>query len=204
MKTMKTTILKNNLQVLKKSIFAVTAITSLALFSSCDKEDPKVVNEEELITTVTTVLKNGTQTITLKSKDLDGDGPNAPVITVTGTIYTNTVYQGTVTFVNETATPADDITEEILAEGVDHQLFFQAPAAIGSFAYADTDANSKPIGLQFTYTTGNTASSGNLTVTLKHEPNKSASGVSGGAIENAGGETDATVTYAIQTVANPT
>ncbi|MBC7439017.1 MAG: hypothetical protein H7250_03405 [Flavobacterium sp.] len=67
---------------------------------------------------------------------------------------------------------------------------------IGTFAYADQDANGKPIGLAFTLTTG-AATTGNLTVTLKHEPNKSAAGVSTGNITNAGGATDASVTYPI-------
>jgi len=147
------------------------------------------------------VLKNGEQTITLKSTDLDGLGPNKPLQSVTGTIYTNTVYTGTVTFLNELITPADNITVEVLTEGVDHQLFFQVPATLGSIAYNDSDANGKPIGLQFTFTTGSTATSGNLIIILKHEPNKSASGVSGGSISNAGGETDAEVTYSIETLA---
>ncbi|MFM9825295.1 type 1 periplasmic binding fold superfamily protein [Flavobacterium sp.] len=198
---MKTSNQINKVQVLKKSVVSTLLLMSFFTFLSCNNDDPTIVNEEELITTVTIVLKNGEQTITLKSTDLDGLGPNKPVQSITGTIYTNTVYTGTVTFLNELITPADNITEEVLTEGVDHQLFFQAPAALGSFAYADTDANSKPIGLQFTFTTGSTAASGNLTATLKHEPNKSAFGVSGGSISNAGGETDAEVTYSIQTLA---
>lgn len=187
-------------QVAKKSIFLSAILMVFFTFTSCENDDPAVVNEEELITTVTTVLKNGEQTVTLKFKDIDGDGPTAPVVTVVGTLYTSTVYTGTVTFLNEVVNPAEDITEEVLKEGVDHQLFFQAPTALGSFAYNDTDANEKPIGLKFTFTTGSTATSGNLTVILRHEPIKSAAGVAAGSITNAGGSTDAQVTYAVQTV----
>ncbi|MBC7494456.1 MAG: type 1 periplasmic binding fold superfamily protein, partial [Flavobacterium sp.] len=107
-----------------------------------------------------------------------------------------TNYTGTVTFLNETTNPVGNITEEILAEGVDHQLFFQAPNAVGVFGYADQDVNGKPIGLKFTLTTG-AATTGNLTVTLRHEPNKSDAGVATGDITNAGGATDAFVTYPI-------
>jgi hypothetical protein len=60
----------------------------------------------------------------LTSRDLDGDGPNAPVVTVSGDLLVNTTYTGSVSFLNESITPADDITE-VKEEGVEHQLFFR-------------------------------------------------------------------------------
>jgi hypothetical protein len=167
-------------------------------FSSCSDSDNVVpVNEEEVITTVITTLTGGGQTVTLQSRDLDGDGPNAPTINVSGNLIANTTYTGTVEFLNELVTPADDITIEVEEEGIDHQLFFQpTPASIGTFTYTDTDANGNPIGLQFTLITGN-AVSGNVVVTLRHEPNKSASGVATGNIANAGGNTDAEVSFPV-------
>lgn len=81
-------------------------------------------------------------------------------------------------------------------EGVDHQVFYQLPTALGTFTYTDLDLNGKPIGLTFSLTTGN-AGTGNLTVTLRHLPNKSAAGVASGDITNAGGATDASVTYPV-------
>ena len=172
------------------------AMISIVSLNSCSKDDNKAVNEEEVITTVTTTLTGGGQTITLRSRDLDGDGPNAPVVTVSGSLTAGTNYTGSVSFLNEIANPVSNITTEVLTEGVDHQLFFQAPIALGTFAYSDTDANGKPIGLQFTLTTG-VATTGNLLVTLRHEPNKSGVGVSSGDITNAAGATDAAVTYPI-------
>lgn len=179
---------------LNKTKIFFLAITAVAI-SSCSNDD-KPVNEEEVITTVTTTLTGGGQVITLTSRDLDGDGPNAPVITVSGNLTANTSYMGSTTFLNETETPAENITTEILDEGVEHQIFYQAPSALGTFTYNDTDANGKPIGLQFTLLTGN-AGTGNVTVTLRHEPNKSAAGVAAGNITNAGGSTDAAVTYPV-------
>ncbi len=182
------------LPFVNKSKFFIIAITALT-FSSCSNDDDPV-NEEEVITTVTATLTNGSNIITLSSRDLDGDGPNAPVVTVSGNLAANTTYTGAVSFLNETSDPVDNITTEVLEEGADHQLFFQAPSSLGTFTYSDTDANGKPIGLQFSLLTGN-ASSGNLTITLRHLPNKSASGVATGDITNAGGATDAQVTYPI-------
>ena len=174
-------------------ILAIATVIVISL-NACSNDDPKPVNEDELITTITTTLKNGSQTITLVYKDLDGDGPYEPILVVSDNLKAATIYTGTVAFLNETTDPVGNIATEILAEGVDHQLFFQAPAAIGTFAYADQDVNGKPIGLQFTLTTGE-ATTGNLTITLKHQPNKSAAGVSSGNITNAGGATDASVSY---------
>jgi hypothetical protein len=41
--------------------------------------NPIAINQEEVITTVTTTLTAGSQTVTMTSRDLDGDGPNVPV-----------------------------------------------------------------------------------------------------------------------------
>jgi hypothetical protein len=46
--------------------------------------------------------------------------------------------------------------------------------------------------------TGTVAATGNIIVVLRHEPAKSAAGVAMGDITNAGGATDAQVTYPIQ------
>jgi hypothetical protein len=45
-----------------------------------------------VITTVTTTLTAGSQTVTMTSRDLDGDGPNVPVVTVSGDLLVNTTY----------------------------------------------------------------------------------------------------------------
>jgi hypothetical protein len=174
------------------------ALIIVVTFTACDKDEETIlpVNEEELITTVKLTLTGGGQVVTLTSKDLDGDGPNAPVVTVSNNLLANTTYVGQAEFLNELVTPADNLTVEIEEEGVDHQIFYQALASLGTFTYTDVDANGKPIGLSFTYTTNNAASS-DVTVTLRHLPNKSASGVATGNITNAGGATDAEVVFPI-------
>lgn len=186
---------------MKNLKFLPLALVTILMFSSCDKDsEAEVVNEEEVITTVTTTLTGGGSTITLKSIDLDGDGPKAPVISVSGDLYAVTTYIGKTTFLNEIANPVGDITDEVKAEGHEHQLFYQAPTSIGAFAYKDTDKNGKPIGLDFELRTGAADATGNLTVTLRHQPNKSASGVLTGDITNAGGSTDASVTFPVRVI----
>jgi hypothetical protein len=169
------------------------------LFTACsDDDDPIQVNEEELITTLTATLtpNGGGAVVTLKSVDLDGaDGPDLPVITG-GTLAINTTYSGVIKVENETESPAEDITEEVLEEGEEHQFFFTTSNDITTVTYDDMDAGGNPIGVQFSLVT-TTAGSGNLTITLRHEPNKTASGVTNGDITNAGGETDVQAVFPI-------
>ncbi|GIZ07975.1 hypothetical protein FUMI01_07020 [Flavobacterium sp. UMI-01] len=173
-------------------------------FSSCSNDDNPAppVNEEELITTVTAVYTpvGGGTAITLQYKDLDGEGANAPVITVSGNFEKNKTYNGVITFKNELANPAEDITPEIIAEGTEHQVFYQTTGTLNAFSYgmatSNFDSNGKPIGLQSVFTTTG-AATGTLTITLKHGPNKAANNVASGDITNAGGSTDAQVSFTL-------
>jgi len=179
------------MKTLKNTLFLVLATV---VFSACSSDDdnPLPVNEEEVITTLTATLTpvGGGASITLQSLDLDGDGPNVPVITVSSPLAVNTTYNGSLELLNETESPAESINEEIEEEDDEHQFFFQASNAIATFTYVDYDENGNPVGLEFTATTAATAGSGNITITLRHEPSKDATGVSDGDITNAGGETD--------------
>lgn len=188
-----------------KTINTIACVISFAtLFISCSNEnDATPVNEEELITTITAVFtpEGGGSAVTLNSRDLDGDGPNAPVITISGPFAQNTTYNGIVTFTNESVSPAEDITAEIVAEAEDHQIFYQTTGSLPDFIYSTTaenvDANGKPIGLETVFTT-TTAATGVLKISLIHLPNKTAAGVAAGDPANAGGNTDATEDFTVR------
>lgn len=175
----------------------LASLLFISLFFSCKKDTPVIPNEEELITTLTYTLvpSGGGQTVTLSFQDLDGDGGNAPTITG-GTVAANTSYAGSLNLLNEAESPAESITEEIAEEDAEHQVFYASSGINLDISYADRDGNNKPVGLNTLVNTGDTGS-GNLTITLRHEPNKSAEGVENGLIENAGGETDIEVTFPI-------
>ena len=184
------TLYTNILQIL----VALFLVGSLA---SCGDDEPVTPpHEEELITTmnVTFVPTSGT-TVTMNFYDEDGeDGPSAPVITG-GTLKSDTEYSVSIELLNESEQPAEDVTEEIDEEDKEHQFFFQASSALNLMhSYNDQDGDGNPVGLSNTITTG-AASSGMLTIVLRHEPDKSATGVSGGDITNAGGETDIEVDF---------
>ncbi len=164
--------------------------------SACKKDDPVIPNEEELITTFTyTLTTTGATPVVLSFSDLDGDGGNAPIISG-GTLQANTTYTGTIDLLNEAESPAESITAEIAEEKEEHQFFFATDGLDLRFTYEDVDANQQPVGLMTTLITGN-AGTGNLRITLRHEPNKSATGVSMGNLDNAGGETDIEVTFPV-------
>lgn len=171
----------------------IAAILIILVSMSCEKKDPVIPNEEELITTLTYTLipTTGGQPIVFEFKDLDGDGGIAPLIT-SGTLAPNSVYTGYLQLLNEIDN--EDITSEIKEESEEHQFFFTFSGLNADVDYTDTDGDGNPLGLNTTLTTG-AVSNGQLTITLRHEPNKSAAGVRNGDLTNAGGETDIEVTF---------
>ena len=167
-------------------------LASTLIFASCSDDDdtPEPVNEEEVITTLTVTLDSGSDTVVMQYQDLDGDGPDAATVTVSGSLSANTTYDGSIILLNETESPAENITEEIEEEDLDHQFFYTVGSGLDVAAeYVDADSEGNPLGLSFILNTG-VASSGGLTFTLRHEPNKPNTG-----LENAGGETDIEVTF---------
>jgi hypothetical protein len=187
---------------MKNSKILAIALVSIFTFSSCSDDDdkPAPVVENEVITTITAVYTpvGGGATITLEYKDLDGiDGPNNLAPTSAGKFTKGKTYNGVVTFLNETGKAPVDITEEIKELALDHQIFYKTTGASNSIFYdgsEDKDLKGNPIGLKSVFKPNE---NGTLTITLIHEPNKSGDGVADGVITNAGGSTDAEVTFNI-------
>jgi hypothetical protein len=173
-----------------KNVKIVTKlIIAILLFNSCsDYHDlPEVIHEEELITTITITLNpesEGTK-VTLQKRDLDGDGPDAPTFAVSGNLVPGVTYNGSIELLNETESPAEDITEEVEKEDLDHQFFYTIASDLDVVIdNANLDSKGNILGTEFKLIAG-AASSGLLTVTLRHEPTKPNTG-----LVDAGGETD--------------
>ena len=168
---------------------------SAFMLASCSDDDPDPVNEEEVITTMTiTLTPTGVaviRPIILQSRDLDGDGPNPPVVTVDGNLTANTTYNGVIVLLNETETPAEDITVEVREEAEEHQFFFTVSSGMDATASYDSfDGDGNPLGTEFFLEAGD-ASTGSFAVTLRHKPKKP----NDGTLSDAGGETDITQTF---------
>ena len=140
------------------------------IFSGCDNEDPKPVNEEEVITTLELNLlpAAGGSPVTLKFFDADGEqGNTAPVITVSGPLQAGATYSGVIELWNETVSPPANITEEVAEEADDHLFCFDVSGDI-TIAYQDEDANGLPLGVITTWTVGQ-AGAAEVTVSLRHQ-----------------------------------
>lgn len=178
------------------NLYFLALLLGLTLLVSCDPEEIDDPEEPELITTLNyTLVSTSGETVVLSFQDLDGDGGDTPTISA-GTLTANTMYTGTIELLNESADPVEDITEEVAEEDDEHQFFFVSTAAGLTVDYADQDEDGNPVGLTSTLTTG-AAASGSLTITLIHEPDKAADGVTDGNQSNAGGETDIEVTFSV-------
>ena len=134
-------------------IFKYALLAIPFLYFSCDDDNdtPEPINEEEVITTMIVTLvnhQNGSDVVTMQTQDLDGDGPNAPVLTVSGPLTAGTSYAGSVQFLNEMEDPAEDITEEVQEEDDEHQVFFSASGVVMEFVYMDFDGDGNPLGTQ--------------------------------------------------------
>lgn len=183
-----------------KSGFLALVILGVAIgLSACNDEpdDPIIANESELITTVQyrLISENKADTLELTFRDTDGDGGMAPVITA-DTLKANTTYSGRIKLLDESGTEAEDITVEVSTESNKHQVFYEATPNSLDISYnpSNIDKNGNPVGITTILTT-QSAFQGTLKITLRHEPDKFADGVSDGEIENAGGETDIEVQF---------
>ena len=164
-----------------KNIFKLNyllfAVLTLFVFTACEEDDaaPEEEHEEEVITDVKLIFTNqydANDVVVARAQD--PDGPGVEELKVLDGILLGINKQYTLTFeiMNNLESPGEDIGEEILEEGDEHQIFFDYPAeAFCEFGYGDTDANGNPIGLITHWQNcGTQVSEKNFTVKLQHQP----------------------------------
>jgi len=149
-----------------KKLLCIYGLIGLTALSCSQDEVPEIINEEELITTVEVALNSAEGNVTLVYRDLDADGPQAPTISVSGPLKSGVRYVGAISFLNESESPAENITEEVEAESDEHQVFFVANGFSLNLEYLNNDGNGQPLGTAFAITP--TQGSGTLTVLLRH------------------------------------
>jgi len=164
---------------MKNSIFnnitiLVFLITSLA-FQACKKDSPPNPNEQELITTVklSFVDQNGTESV-YQWHDIDGAGGNNPIID-TIRLTEGAIYVMTVSFLDESKNPVQDITSEIKDESESHLILASADNNLNlQFIIQDKDDKNLPLGLTQIVQLG-TKGSGNINLLLLHQSDKTSS-----------------------------
>lgn len=187
---------------MKKHTLLSVTLAGIIFISGCKKEPDAPANEEELITTlILSLKKQGTSTIQNFTFN-DPDGPGGIAATVDSVIIDKaSIYDASILLLNTQKTPADTISNEVLSEGTLHQFFYKSTPAtvLSGFSYlAPNDTDGNPIGLKFDFDTWNWENAGTLNIILRHQPVKTASGVSGGDITNADGETDIEVDFPVR------
>ncbi len=157
-----------------KNLMIVLFFGTALFMNSCKKEkiDP---NQSELITTLrlkfTNTISSSINPLVYEFKDLDGEGGAAPVKFDDIVLQKNIPYICEVTVLNESVSPADNITAEIKAEANDHQFYFVPSSSnLLSVSNYDTDTNGLPLGLSSFWVTGLNPGSGTVKVVLKHKP----------------------------------
>lgn len=180
-------------------------ICAAAVLTACDDDDddnptpatnPPVENEEEVITDVTLVFTDTSNTnnvVMASANDPDGEGVDSLQVLDTIRLNSNTVYK--LTYIIENGldpNDVEDIAAEIKAEDDEHQIFygftsglFADPTgdgnigngAAGNVNYLDEDSDNQdgsglPVGLETRWntTTSIIPRSGDFRVRLMHQP----------------------------------
>lgn len=180
------------------SAFAALSVLSAFFFAACNVSDPEEHNEEELITTVLIVYTDTATGLsdTAAFRDADGPGGAAPTDHDTLVLRPDRTYRASLLLLDESHDgETGDITAEVREEGDDHQVFYVVSDAALTVAYDDEDGNGLPLGLETLQTTG-AASTGDLTVILKHQP-----GIKNASSTVETGDTDVEITFVTRIVA---
>lgn len=161
-----------------KNLFLLLIVLTICI-SGCKEDkitnsDPNTDNGKITSLIINMIDTNGLSVTnrTFRYNDPDGIGEGNPAtIFDTLRINANRTYYVTVTILNTTLNPADTISNKVLTQGNDYQLFYVAnPNDIGTFSYLPpNDGNGNPIGLKTKWTIGG-KSANRLTISLKHMP----------------------------------
>jgi hypothetical protein len=178
---------------------AIATIACLVWWSSCKKDKDLVplpqpiVNEPEVITTMMLTFIDSSNASNIKQatfRDPDGDGGLGFEQFDRIELEANKTWYTSILLLNETLSPADTISNEVLEEGAEHLFCFTPDGTSVTVSLTDLDENALPVGLQSTWYTGE-AGEGTMLIQLKHQPD-----VKDGSCEL--GDTDIEVVFQIK------
>lgn len=175
---------------------ALGILMTSALLTACEKDNDPEENEEELITTMklTFTPTGGGTALTYEFSDPDGPGGTAPTQDEI-VLAPSTSYNVAVQLLNESETPAEDITLEVEEEADAHRFYYQ-PSGGSNIAVSglDNDPNGVPLGINSTWTTG-AAANGTIVVTLRHYGGNPPGKALADLVDSPKSSTDITVTF---------
>lgn len=165
-------------------------------FTSCDFSHDELY-EEPITSALLVLTPDSGRTVVLQYLDRDGES-GQPAIISGGSLAPNTTYHCEVHLNTIGKHIVDSTSIAQLPEY--HQVFFLTQNGLEvSTRYTDTDANGFPVGLKSTLTSDE-ISRGQLTIIIKHHPNKNAEGVAHGDVSNSGGKTDFEASFEVAVV----
>ncbi len=183
----------------KYSIFITTLLAITTVLPACKKKDPPKPEEQELITTMKLTITNGgtfTQTFIYKVENGFGSTTAGSLQIDTVKLAASKTYTVTTEMFNDKASPAENITGEILDERDEHLFLYSSNPGTGTgsitFSNGSKDVSGAPFNQVITFATG-APGSGTLTVNLMHEPTNK----NGTTPASSGGETDAEAVYPV-------
>lgn len=135
-------------------------------------------DEHDVITTVTLRLENmadSNDVVIAVWEDIDGIGGANPNRIDSIRLKKAATYTCNVSFENRSVTPVVDVTQDILNDRNNHQVFYDLSSDLGQITVEDLDARNLPVGLRFRLTTPMDASAvaGQLKLSLYHWSNES-------------------------------
>src|SRR5690606_20550077 len=107
----------------------------------------------------------------------------------------NKEYNVSVQLLNETHTPAEDITKEVEEEADEHRFYYQPSSGSNiTVGDLDTDGNGVPLGITSKWTTTE-AAIGTIKITLRHYAGNPPNKAIDDAVDNAKSSTDVAVEF---------
>jgi hypothetical protein len=157
-------------------VFAGACFMLMMLIHSCKKEETAVAPPapgNEFLTTVQLVITNSSNPADVQTRSVK-QLPGQPIdySNATLSLKKNSTYNIVVKFLDETKTPAGNVTDDIYARRNYHLVCFTVTGANLTVTRTDLDTNTPalPVGLSDNFvTTG--ASTGSLNLQLRHQPN---------------------------------
>ncbi|TSJ46745.1 hypothetical protein [Fluviicola chungangensis] len=174
----------------------VIGLVAASVITACKKDKDlvpvpqPVENEPEVITTMKLMFvdsSNASNVYYATFRDPDGDGGTSFDIFDTIILQPNKTWYTSILLLNETVSPIDTVSNDVLEEANDHKFCFTPAGVSATVQITDLDGNGLPVGLQSKWRTSGTGS-GTMQVELRHQP-----GTKDGTCTS--GETDISVVF---------